>query len=81
MKIKSIIQEGDILTSQQISALIGGSQLGNNVNQNDGCACFGGGTNINQALGCKCTGFGDNSNGGTGCSCGSYPISNNCGPH
>ena len=71
MKINKVINEGELLTGQQLADLTGGKMMAN-INNSDNCTCSGGsGGNANSAPGCTCYGGGNNLNSSGCLSCGS----------
>lgn len=54
MKINKVINEGELLTGEQMANLTGGKTL-SNTNSASGCQCNGQGDNENQATSCFCT--------------------------
>lgn len=56
MKIKNIIQSGELLSTEELADVLGGNGArGNNTNMFKSCSCSGTGDNSNGAEACQCT--------------------------
>lgn len=56
MRIEKIINKGEVLTTEQLAHVTGGTggSMGSNINRNTSCSCSGPGDNTNEASGCRC---------------------------
>lgn len=57
MIIEEIISQGEVLSTEQLVKVTGGtgSGMGNNTNEQDGCSCNGYGDNTNRGQNCRCS--------------------------
>lgn len=64
MKIKNIIQSGELLSTEELADVLGGNGArGNNTNMFKSCSCSGTGDNSNGAEACICTNSSQCTNG------------------
>lgn len=73
MKIKSIINKGEILNPEQLVAITGGTGLMANENHAEKCYCKGTGNNVNRFLACSCEGDAPRPFENTSKGCGGVP--------
>lgn len=56
MKIKNIVQSGELLSTEELAMVYGGTDISyGNINRLSGCSCYGLGINDNQAKNCMCS--------------------------